>query len=267
MIRKINKAFAVAINAHAINNGNVNSVLMYDSIGVYVNNGTINLSGSLGTDYNSNFTNNGNVNVGLDLGNAHNSIFTNNKFITIQRDFLNGSSANFINNCIINVGRNWYNDATITGASISSCGGFSITGLSGNTGTIGSGSNHVDICDVGHPTLGLDGPGGTIASTTTYCTCMNTCLAIVGIEETKNNLNSLVYPNPANDKLYIDVNTQSNELIEINIENMLGEIVSNTIANQNEKILINLSDFKNGIYFITVKQNTNSTTQKIIIQH
>ena len=58
-----------------------------------------------------------------------------------------------------------------------------------------------------------------------------------------------------------------NELIEINIENMLGEIVSNTIANQNEKILINLSDFKNGIYFITVKQNTNSTTQKIIIQH
>ncbi len=264
---QINKAFAVAINATATNNGNVNSVIMYDSIGVYINNGTINLSGSMGTDYNSNFTNNGNLNVALDLGNAHNSIFTNNKFVTIQRDFLNGTSANFITNCIINVGRNWYNEATITGAPLSSCGGFSITGLSGNTGTIGSGSNHVDICDVGHPTLGLDGPGGTIASTTTYCTCMNTCLAIVGIEETKNNLNSLVYPNPANDKFYIDINTQSNELIEIKIENMLGEIVSNTVTSQNEKIQINLSNFKNGLYFITVKQNNNSTTQKIIVQH
>ena len=264
---QINKAFAIAINAHATNNGNVNSVLMYDSIGVYVNNGTINLSGSLGSDYNSNFTNNGNVNVALDLGNAHNSIFTNNKFITIQRDFLNGSSANFITNCIINVGRNWYNDATITGAPLSSCGGFSITGLSGNTGTIGSAISHVDICDVGHPTLGLDGPGGTIASTTTYCTCMNTCLAIVGTEEIKNNLNTLFYPNPANDKLNIEVNSQSSEVIEINITNIFGELILSKLTSQNEKSQINLNDLKNGLYFVTIKQNGDSLTKKIIIQH
>lgn len=264
---QINKAFAVAINANAINNGTVNSILMYDSIGVYVNNGTINLSGSLGTDYTSNFTNNGNLNIALDLGNGHNSIFTNNKFITIQRDFLNGSSANFITNCIINVGRNWYNDATITGAPLSSCGGFSITGLSGNTGTIGSAISHVDMCDVGHPTFGLDGPGGTIASTTTYCTCMNTCIEIVGIKEIKNTLNSIFYPNPANDKLNIEVNSQSIEVIEISITNLFGELVFKTLTSQNEKSQINLSDFKNGLYFITVKQNNNSTTQKIIIQH
>jgi len=68
----------------------------------------------------------------------------------------------------------------------------------------------------------------------------------------------LIYPNPATNKVHIDVKG----IKEIQLYDLLGnEILS---ANEND---IDLSGLTNGVYFIRASTKENNYTQKIVVQH
>lgn len=262
-------AFAIADNANATNTGTITTNLFYDSLATFTNNGTISVTDMMGLVYSSNFTNNGSLTVTNDFGHGYNSTFLNNGYMKVNRDFYNGNSSTFTTYCMMLVSRDWYNAATVNGPTLTSCGGFSITGISLNSGTVGSITTHVDICDAGMPGTGVDSNSGTIASTTSYCTCTNTCVTTVGIKEIplqSSVLISNIFPNPASSSLTIDLNNKDSESLSIEIRDMMGRtVLTKTLAaklgeNQTE---INVSALAQGSYILCVTDSHQLQTKRL----
>lgn len=264
----VNQAIAVADNGNATNTGTLTTVLMYDSIGHVTNNGTINVT-DFGHVYNSTFTNNGKLAISNDFGNGNNSSFLNNGNMTVNRDFYNGVGATYTTNCMVTVGRDWYNSATVYGP-VSSCGGFSITGISLNSGTVGSSTRPVDICDAGHPASGTDGNSGTIHSSTTYCACTNGCATFgVGINElakASNILINSVFPNPATDKLNVKLNSKEPESLLIEVRDMMGRIVFSKSLQSNigeNDLELNIAALSQGTYILSFTDSHKLQSKKM----
>ena len=78
-----------------------------------------------------------------------------------------------------------------------------------------------------------------------------------------------VFPNPVIDNINIKFFDINNEPIKISIIDILGSEVfnSNFTGKNNNKININVSNIKNGVYFIELKTSLTKFTQKIIINH
>lgn len=87
----------------------------------------------------------------------------------------------------------------------------------------------------------------------------------VGVKENKNIADEIIiYPNPAQDKIIINNNNHSNQNFDIVIYSVLGEIVYKGEHKYNETI--DTSSLPNGVYYISLSNNTtNVSTKKIII--
>ena len=85
-----------------------------------------------------------------------------------------------------------------------------------------------------------------------------------GIASLDENMSVKMYPNPCNEDLFLDVSNTNSDL-SISIFNVLGKQVyaENTRASQ---VKINCTSFANGIYFITLKQNDKTHTEKFIVR-
>jgi hypothetical protein len=238
--------------SNGTNDGTITEDYMGDSLGQFNNN-----SG-------------GSLTLNFDLYNAYTSGFFNYGFMGISRDFLNSTGATFETACMINVGRDWYNSspAIINGPSTSSCGGFSVAGMTLNNGTIGSSSQHVDICDAGHPGTGIDGPGGTIASTTTYCSCANVCVA-VGIAEHAAITDLLirnVYPIPANENLNIEFGSKMAQKVSVEVMDMMGRKHSSSTENVvpgSNKAVISVSQLSAGSYVLVLTDENGASRKQL----
>jgi len=81
-------------------------------------------------------------------------------------------------------------------------------------------------------------------------------------------INFSVYPNPANDKITLDLYSEKSSKITLSINNILGEQIRkyslNTFAGEN-RFNINLTDLENGVYFIKFNNNNIKYTEKFII--
>ena len=76
-----------------------------------------------------------------------------------------------------------------------------------------------------------------------------------------NVLNNIkMYPNPAND--YLNFNTNSNENVDIQIFDILGKSVLNL---DNVRNPVNVSELKSGVYFVQITLGTEKGTKKLII--
>jgi len=72
-----------------------------------------------------------------------------------------------------------------------------------------------------------------------------------------------IYPNPTNNIISVHGSTQ--ELEEIKIINALGQDLTNLISFTNEnvsKVLIDLSNLTQGIYYLKTKTSTNCIFKK-----
>lgn len=77
----------------------------------------------------------------------------------------------------------------------------------------------------------------------------------------ENVLNSIkMYPNPAND--YLNFDTNSNENIDVQIFDILGKSV---LQLENVRNLVNVSELKSGVYFVQMTLGTKKGTKKLII--
>ena len=84
----------------------------------------------------------------------------------------------------------------------------------------------------------------------------------------KGELNFLIYPNPANQIINIKKINNSIHINQVNIANQYGVIVySKNIINDNNIDVINVSDYKKGVYYIQLKSyNGNLISKKLIVK-
>ena len=78
----------------------------------------------------------------------------------------------------------------------------------------------------------------------------------------------VLYPNPATDKITIDLNNQKSESFNIKISNVLGQVVFSEMKHYatNAKEILDVSTFEKGVYHLEVKNNEVSFIQKIVVQ-
>ena len=79
-----------------------------------------------------------------------------------------------------------------------------------------------------------------------------------GVEE--NEVSFGIYPNPAESEL----NINSNAAFEYQMINSVGQVVMSGVANGNAKL--NVSELNNGVYFLKVVANGNTSVEKVIIK-
>lgn len=89
--------------------------------------------------------------------------------------------------------------------------------------------------------------------------------AFVGVKDNTESYNELnIYPNPSNEKLYVDLNIYN--LSTIKLINQLGQIVFE--ENIEKQILeINTSQYTNGIYYLSIQTHDLTVMKKVIISH
>jgi hypothetical protein len=94
----------------------------------------------------------------------------------------------------------------------------------------------------------------------------------VGVEENiASAINTIeMYPNPAKDYTYINLNLSRNENVQVTVTNLLGQQVyaknyGMTFAGNN-KLALNTSYLGGGVYFVTVTAGQNKVSSKLIVQ-
>lgn len=85
------------------------------------------------------------------------------------------------------------------------------------------------------------------------------------LKEVKNSLSFSVFPNPANDVLTISLANAPAEST-VKVVDVLGNVITNEKINGNKKL--DVSDYKNGVYFITIANNgTVMQTKRFVVKH
>lgn len=75
----------------------------------------------------------------------------------------------------------------------------------------------------------------------------------------------MVYPNPTQNILNIDLTSLAKEEISLEFRNVLGQIVY-AVKSLNQHLTINASEFASGVYMLSIKQGKNESVKKIVIQ-
>ena len=77
-----------------------------------------------------------------------------------------------------------------------------------------------------------------------------------------------LFPNPTNDKLNIQINTTSQDDLQLNILNHLGQLIKTkhlTEQDLNSRITFDVSTFDSGLYFLNVKNESGVMSKKFMI--
>lgn len=143
-------------------------------------------------------------------------------------------------------------------------------------------SNMFTFCEASHvPYYDYNSPNGALYMDTTvnfissflYEKVLNLGLAQIQIAEKDssscitsglayNELDGLlIYPNPSNGML--NIKTDLNDIINLQLTSMLGKIIINKTVAGNEIIEINISDLSAGIYILTLKNKKATSIRKI----
>ncbi|MDX2171781.1 MAG: M43 family zinc metalloprotease [Bacteroidota bacterium] len=73
-----------------------------------------------------------------------------------------------------------------------------------------------------------------------------------------------IYPNPSNGSFNLIVSEVASKTIKLSVYNIMGEMVHTSI-NDNVNQKINLTSLQNGIYFVNISNDTQSSTKRLII--
>jgi hypothetical protein len=86
----------------------------------------------------------------------------------------------------------------------------------------------------------------------------------LGIKEMKQNPTFTMYPNPSDDVVSISINNSKSGTVKI--VDLVGNVVYNEEIYSPSKI--NVSEFKNGIYFVTIEsEGIKLSSRKLVVRH
>jgi hypothetical protein len=91
----------------------------------------------------------------------------------------------------------------------------------------------------------------------------------VCVAELKKTTQPKIYPNPANNDLYVEIEAKQKTTLSINILNLVGQVVENldVVSVQGlNKLHLDTQKLKAGIYFVQMVLGDETFTQKITIQ-
>ncbi len=105
-----------------------------------------------------------------------------------------------------------------------------------------------------------------ISVTDNFQTNNNTFLLPLVKPQVSNYSNIKIYPNPANDKLFIQLDDTMNGMAIIEINDLTGKLIYNTSINADFKLqTIDISKVSKGIYYLRISNNKSSNNQKLVI--
>lgn len=92
----------------------------------------------------------------------------------------------------------------------------------------------------------------------------------VGLEENEEARYVVLYPNPAENFINIQMNGETGSKVEVAIFNTLGQLVQTnkyTLSGQMEMQTLSTEDLTNGMYQVRITNNGHVSTQSLVIQH
>jgi len=115
--------------------------------------------------------------------------------------------------------------------------------------------------------------GETVGSDSTYTfTDVNESHIILALFESNISINEtngeeamILYPNPATDQIVILYPDKSEKEMSISITDLTGRLLK-VVPLQNDKTIVDITDFSDGIYFINIVGKNRSLTKKLIKQ-
>lgn len=87
-------------------------------------------------------------------------------------------------------------------------------------------------------------------------------LSVLGIVENEFKESLLIYPNPSNGNLYLDLG-ENYSFVQVNVKNQIGQTISEYHYNSSNKININIEGSA-GIYFLEVISNNEKAIVKVL---
>jgi hypothetical protein len=87
----------------------------------------------------------------------------------------------------------------------------------------------------------------------------------VGITENNPTANISIYPNPATDKITLELNNSNNKTMAINIFDVAGKTVKAYNTNA-EKLVIDRDGLESGLYFVSIAVEGKRVTRKLVIK-
>jgi hypothetical protein len=111
---------------------------------------------------------------------------------------------------------------------------------------------------------------GSYAAIITQCGIIDTsaCLTInnVGLDDLENDSEMLMYPNPANSQVNINLSSRVDNY-SIQIFNMLGERVCDKSLKGNDSNTFDLTKFTSGTYWVEIQSGNSIWKKKLIVLH
>ena len=92
--------------------------------------------------------------------------------------------------------------------------------------------------------------------------------SVVGINEIDNNTSFSVYPNPSTGDFNINLTSKNAEMLTLTVNNIVGQTVMTKqvrVAGQTNET-ISLAGFDKGVYFLTIDNNKEKQTVKLIVE-
>jgi len=80
------------------------------------------------------------------------------------------------------------------------------------------------------------------------------------------NLDVNIYPNPAKDIIYIRINNNEQEKLQLSVYNSIGVLIHSKFILNNEETSINTSNFAKGIYYFRLTSDSYTSINKVIIK-
>ena len=90
----------------------------------------------------------------------------------------------------------------------------------------------------------------------------------LSVSELSNNTSFSVYPNPSNGDFNISLNAQNAEMLTLTVNNIVGQTVMTKqvrVSGQTNET-ISLAGFDKGVYFLTIDNNKEKQTVKLIVE-
>ena len=86
--------------------------------------------------------------------------------------------------------------------------------------------------------------------------------------KSERSFNLAVYPNPANDKVFIEVFNSNNSSVKIEIMSMDGRILfeKETLNLGVTNVSVDLNEFSSGVYIVRAISDKNSLVQKMVVK-
>ena len=95
-------------------------------------------------------------------------------------------------------------------------------------------------------------------------------LSIVGVNELQNADIGQIYPNPSSEVVYIPVNVNGSEMIDIRLFDITGKLAKTVFSGSmsgNQLLTMSVDDLKSGMYYLELTNDEGEkSVQKLIVE-